>query len=54
MIVNGLTLEDWAQPEERDLLRFADDGGRIPENDRALPYRIGATLRIRMPQNWNL
>ncbi len=41
-------------PDLTDLLRFADDGGQVPENDRTAPIRIGSQLRIRMPEpHWD-
>jgi hypothetical protein len=37
-------------PTSNELMRFADDGGRIPEKDR-IPV-IGGMLRIRLPTDY--
>jgi len=39
-------------PSDHDLMRFADDGGRLPEKER-LAF-IGSTLRIRLPANYSV
>lgn len=39
-------------PTDHELMRFADDGGRLPEKDK-LAF-IGHTLRIRLPANYSL
>ncbi len=55
-MTNSFSEWDWPRefyqthPDLADILRFADDGGPVPENDAAVATYVGSRLRIRLPE----